>query len=226
MGEAISTARDLVIQGSEKENAVKLEQLKMLEQMANDRLETARNNFLNGRRGDQEIHAGTVVDFETFISVNVDEKSEMGDQLIETISRFFSGEAIGAIKNALTTAANVVLGSKAIGKSEQNQMMVLWDNNALIRVDVYHFKYRFSSEEVMSAANNVYASLAMKRVINLSEVRTPVLVYSVTKAATLLDKEQTQLDELVAKVKKLTLEMKKLQEIDHKMKEDESKNEE
>lgn len=37
---------------------------------------------------------GTVVKLETFISVSVDEKSEMGGQLMGTITHFFSGEAI------------------------------------------------------------------------------------------------------------------------------------
>lgn len=100
-------------------------------------------------------------------------------------------------------------------------MMVLWDNNALIRVDVYHFKYQFSSKEVMSAADNVYASLAMKRVVNTAHVPTQVLVYSITKAATSLGKGQLELDELVDRVKQLSSKVKELKAIDHKQ-EDES----
>ena len=62
-------------------------------------------------------------------------------------------------------------------------MFVYWEHNALVQLDVYHWKYEFSSSEIMNCVEPVYAVLAMKHVVDITMVRSSVLVYSISRAA-------------------------------------------
>ena len=181
MGAAISTVRSQIT--DDANDVVARERLNVLVKLAKEHLKVVEQDILNGRHGDQQIHAGTVIELERYYAVNTEEKSELGEEAGQLIESFVSGEIVEGVKSVLTRGANILFGSKLAGESEYSQMLVFWEHNTLIRLDVYHWKYQFSSSEIMQCVESVYAALAMKRVVDIGKVRSPVLVYSISRAA-------------------------------------------
>ena len=62
MGNPISSLREQVNQ-AEAEKVKQQERLNVLEKMVENHLEGAKASILNGERGNQEIHTGTIVEF-------------------------------------------------------------------------------------------------------------------------------------------------------------------
>ena len=197
MGQPLSVVRDAV--KDEKEKIVALEQLKMLVTLAKSRLRAIEHEVLNGRRGDQQIHAGTVIEMERYMSVNTTEYSDIGEEAGNMIQSFVDGKIMEGVKALLVKGANVIFGNKTAGETENSQMLILWEHGALIRMDVYHWKYQFSSNSIMKCTDSIYAAFAMKRVVKIGEVRTPVLVYCITCAAKIVGKNEEDAEEYAKK---------------------------
>ena len=208
MGAAIGTIRSQ-IKGDEKEKTVALERLKMLVKMAKEHLMIVEQNVLSGRQGDQQIRAGTVVELERYYSVDAKENSEIGPEAGKMIESFVSGEIMDGVKTILTRGANILFGSKSAGESEYSQMLILWEYDTLVRIDVYHWKYQFTSSEVMNCVESIYAAFAMKRVVDVAKVRSAVLVYSISRAADSYE-EDIDVKKIIDKALKLHTEAKKL----------------
>ena len=96
----------------------------MLVALAKEHLRVVEHDVLNGRHGDQQIHAGTVVELERYFSVDVKEDSEIGEEAGKLIETFVSGEIVNGVKAILTRGAKIVFGSKSAGESEHSQMLV------------------------------------------------------------------------------------------------------
>ena len=166
-------------------------------------------NILNGKQGDQQIHAGTVVELERYYSVDAKENSEIGEEAGKMIESFVSNEIMEGVKTILTRGANILFGSKSAGESEYSQMLILWEYNTLVRIDVYHWKYQFTSNEIMNSVESIYAAFAMKRVVDVAKVRSAVLVYSISRAADTYE-EDVDVKEIVDKALELHKEAKKI----------------
>ena len=134
MGAAIGTIRSQ-IKGDEKEKTVALERLKMLVKMAKEHLKLVEQDVLTGRQGDQQIRAGTVVELERYYSVDAKENSEIGEEARKMIESSVSGEVMEGVKT-------ILFGSKSAGESEYSQMLILWEYDTLVRIDIYHWKYQ------------------------------------------------------------------------------------
>ena len=197
MGQALSVVQDAV--KDEKEKIVALEQLKVLVTLAKSRLQAIENEVLNGRRGDQQIHAGTVIEMERYMSVNTTEHSDIGVEAGNMIKSFVDGKILEGVQALLVKGANVIFGNKTAGETEHSQMLILWEHGALIRMDVYHWKYQFSSNSIMKCTDSIYAAFAMKRVVKIGEVRTPVLVYCITRAAKIVGENEENAEEYARK---------------------------
>ena len=208
MGAAIGTIRSQ-IKGDEKEKTVALERLKMLVKMAKEHLMIVEQNVLSGRQGDQQIRAGTVVELERYYSVDAKENSEIGPEAGKMIESFVSGEIMDGVKTILIRGANILFGSKSAGESEYSQMLILWEYDTLVRIDVYHWKYQFTSSEVMNCVESIYAAFAMKRVVDVAKVRSAVLVYSISRAADSYE-EDIDVKEIITKALELHKEAKKI----------------
>ena len=207
MGAALSTVRGQL--KDDKDSAMLLERLNMLVKMAKEHLMLAEQDILNGRKGDQQIHAGTVVELERFYCVNAHEDSDIGNEAGEMLEAFVSGEIVKGVKTILTRGANLLFGNKSVGESEYSQMLVLWEHNTLIRMDVYHWKYEFSSSEVMKCVQSVYGALAMKRIVDIQKVHSAVLVHSISRAAEAYDKD-VDIKSITDKVTDLHKQAKKM----------------
>ena len=91
-----------------------------------------------------------MIELERYFSVNAPEDSEIGEEAGKMIDAFCSDEVRKGMKTILTQGANILFGNRSVGESEHAQMFVYWEHNALVRLDMYHWKYEFSSSEIMN----------------------------------------------------------------------------
>jgi len=183
MGNPISTVRTTLaanLEHQKEEKQAKEEQLHLLERMIQGRLEDEKNNILNGEKRDQEIDSGTIVALDQQIRI-IDSSKPQGAE--DAIGDFFSGEELGGIKALLDTAINTVLGNSSIGEYETKQMFIVWSDNALIRCDIYFYRWTFTSKSVVTMAEAVSGILLVKRVVDLTKTDPQVLTYAITSQA-------------------------------------------
>ena len=113
MGNPISSLRQKVDQANAEEEKEQ-ERLNVLEKMVENHLENAKASILNGERGDQEIHTGTVVEF--IKQVNIKLSSKPSDALDKIIKDFFGGDILGGFEELVQVAVQSVLGNSSIIK--------------------------------------------------------------------------------------------------------------
>ena len=95
MGNPISSLREQLNQ-EKKEEAQMQERLNVLEKMITFHLENAKNEMLHGDGGDEEIHAGTVVEFSRQISITMTNKTS--PKLQDVIGDFLMANYQKALK--------------------------------------------------------------------------------------------------------------------------------
>ncbi len=161
-----------------KQDAHAKEMLAMLEKMAQAQVASKVDEILHGRSGDEEIHKGLVVAKHQQIFVDASSDSDKASSAIE---HFFSGDFLDGAKELILGGVNALLGNFSIGENESEDMLILWENNALLRVDVYYWKWNFSSEGIVKVAQNVFAVYCVKRVINPEQVDPSVLIYVISR---------------------------------------------
>jgi hypothetical protein len=202
MGTALSVLREQ----EAKQEAQAKEQLAMLEKMAQAQLASKVDEILHGRSDDEEIHKGLVVAKHQQIFVNASSKS---DKAHKAIDDFFSGDLLNGAKELILGGVDELLGNYSVGENESEDMLILWENNALLRVDVYYWKWNFSSEGVVKVAQNVFAVYCVKRVINPEQVDPNVLIYAISRMCA---KNKMKADEALDYVKKIMEKLKEVKE--------------
>ncbi len=174
MGQTLTSLRD-------PEAAQKLEskeKIAVLEKLANAQLLSKKDLILHGMSDDEEIHAGKVVTSTKQIFVDASAKPKA---IEGAISNFFDGEMKDGVMKLIVAGVNELLGNFSIGESEVQDMLIVWENNSLLRVDIYYWKWNFSSKGVMSVAQNIFAVYCVKRVINPFEVDPDVLIWAISR---------------------------------------------
>ena len=154
------------------------EKLAMLEKMAQAQLAGKAQTILHGSSDDGEIHKGTVVDKHQQIYVDASSNPEHVDSAIRD---FFDGDLAGGVKKLILAGVDELLGNFSTGENETEDMLILWESNSLLRVDVYYWKWNFSMKGVVDVAQNVFAMYCVKRVINPSKVDPSVLVWAISR---------------------------------------------
>ena len=181
------------------------EKLAMLEKMAHAQLASKVNTILHGSSDDEEIHKGKVV--AKYQQIYCDASSKPG-QVDSAIGDFFEGDLLDGAKKLVLAGVDELLGNTSVGENEAEDMLILWESNALLRVDVYYWKWNFSSKGVIDVAQNIFAMYCVKRVINPSEVDPNVLVWAITRMCL---KKGMENDEALDYIEKI---MEKLREVE------------
>ena len=182
------------------------EKLAMLEKMAHAQLESKVDTILHGKSDDEEIHKGKVVAKHQQIYCDASSKP---DQVENAIKDFFDGDLLEGAKNLILAGIDELLGNTSIGENESEDMIILWENNALLRVDVYYWKWNFSQKGVVDVAENVLAMYCAKRVINPVEVDPNVLVWAITRMCV---KKGMNNDEALDYIKSIMEKLKEVKE--------------
>jgi len=202
MGQTMSELR---AQDAAQEQKAK-EQLAMLEKMALAQLESKKEIILHGSTDDEEIHKGKVVARHQQVRVDASSKPE---QVESAIKDFFDGDLLDGAKALILAGADELLGNFSVGENETEDMLILWESNALLRVDVYYWKWNFSSKGVVDVAQNVFAMYCVKRVINPAEVEPNILIWAITRMC--VKKGQTN-EEALDYVKQIMEKIKEVKE--------------
>ena len=61
-------------------------------------------------------------------------------------------------------------------------MVVVWDNNALLRVDYYLWRYNFSTKKIVEHIDSIFAYVVIKRVVDVAAVSPEVISYAISHA--------------------------------------------
>eukprot|EP00731_Ephydatia_muelleri_P038189 Em0675g2a len=176
MGNVIGDARK-VVQAAQEGKEASEERLKLLEKMVTDHLTLQKQHILNGERNDQEIHEGTMV--REYQQMYVTDSRKLSNEIEKTVDSLFSGDFLDALKNAATVALNEICGNTSIGEYEQSEMFIVWQNHALLRLDIYLYRWNFSSKGVITEAEGVLGVLMVQRVMNIAKVDPQVITWAI-----------------------------------------------
>ena len=210
MGSMLSTVRDqLDLSGEEKSKME--EQLNILEKMVISQLKEKRTQIIAGQRHDQEIHVGTIVHEHREVFIQLEQNADktitgVGDAL----KSFVHGDFIDGLEEIVKVGAGIVLGNTSMGEHETSDMLIVWTNNSLLRVDVYYYRWNFSSHDIINNTQGVLGVLAVKRVIDLTETDPQVLVWAISRLAARTD-EPDRASKLIDEAVKIMQKVKLMQ---------------
>ena len=210
MGTITSKIRDAVDQ-SEEEKSKMQQGLSILEKMVNYHLDAAKESMLSGKRNDQQIRSGTVVEFIKQVNINyykgADDPYKTPDEEQQSLSRSindFLGEKYkDGFKKLVLASVRTVLGNATIGEHEGTSMFIVWNDNALLRLDAYYYRWNFSSREIIQNVDGVSGVLVMKRVINLTQTDPQVLTWAISSQAADDSEATKMIDEAVYIIRKV-----------------------
>ena len=231
---------------SDKERKKMEQRLSILEKMVNQHLETAKEVMLNGDRNDQQIHTGKVVELTKQVYVSYykggaedtsktsdDDKKSLSDDAKDTsktsadhkgsalsdgIREFFDGQYRGGFIKIVEAAVSTVLGNATMGEHEGTSMFIVWNNDALLRLDAYYYRWNFYSREVIQNVEGVQGVIVMKRVIDLTKVDPQVLTWAISSQTANENEANALMDEAIrtiTRVSKLQKAVKSIEVDEH-----------
>ena len=211
MGNPVSKVREGIREALsnqyDQERIKQEERLNLLETMITSRLELAKQNILNGDRNDQQIHAGTVVEYTR--QVNIAMKNGTDTDLLDAITDFITDtgdSARNGFAKIIQVGVAAVLGNSSMGQHEGTNMFIMWTDNALLRLDAYFYRWNFTSRNVITDVEGASGVIMMKRVIDLTKTDPQVLTWAISRQANLLGKKKEtsqMIDEAIAILKKV-----------------------
>ena len=210
MGNPLSKVRE-AIKETEQDRQQKMERLQILEKMVNGHLKEKKSLILNGQRGDQEIHIGTIV--KEFMDVAISIKSAP-TKIDEVVDSFFSGNFLEGAKNLVKLAVSAIAENITIGEHEQSTFLITWENNALIRSDLFIYRWNFSASGVIDDYESVSGILLMKRVVDILHVDIQVLTWAISSTKDDPTEQQKQITtamDMITKVAKLKKDISKVE---------------
>ena len=115
--------------------------------------------------------------------------------------------------NLVLNGVKEFLGNYAIGKSELQNMVIMWANNILLRVDLYYWKWSFTQSGVFHCIKkNTLAVYCVKPVIGISDVQPSVVIWAISNIYArrgLGDKEALEYaEDILKKIEQLKREIK------------------
>ena len=183
----MSELREEAEKEQEEQKMKMTERLQILEKMIEGRLENQKNIMIAGERQDQEIHSGTIVDL--YKQVNIKLSSKPSSDIGAAIHDFFSGNFLSGLEDLAGLAVNAVLGNESMGEYETSNMFIVWSNNALLRYDVYCYRWNFAAKGVIEDTEGVVGVLMIQRVVDLTKTDPQVLTWAISRQASILGDE-------------------------------------
>ena len=188
------------------------ERLTFLQIMANTTLEAKTNDILRGQEGDLKIHGGTIVEVHKRVEIKHEASAKSLNEAVDAVmddglKGVFSDRVKGSIGGMVKTAIATFFCNDSIGEVQHDDMIVVWDNNALLRVDYFLWRYNFSTKKIVEHIDSVFAYVVIKRVIDVASVSPEVISYAISYAFSEDDpkilKEIESVSKIVEKIKKM-----------------------
>lgn len=182
MGNPISKVREEAKKADEQQKEIMKEHLQQLEALVKERLGVAYTKILQGNKGDEEIHSGTVVSLHQ--QINITQKSKESQQLKDAIGDFFSGDFMGGLEKIVQVGAETILGNDSMGQCETSDMFIVFSENALLRCDAYYYRWNFSAKGVIDIYEGALGVLLVKRVVDVTKTDPQVVTWAISELAT------------------------------------------
>ncbi|KAI0193880.1 hypothetical protein F4808DRAFT_441727 [Astrocystis sublimbata] len=187
MGAAISTVIHQLLEATDADASIKREQLELMLKLADARLDTFQaeleKTFLD--RESASVPGRRALRFERH--VNVDAESTPGKGVEDAIDAFLGtgtkGAALDGFKAVVKTGLSAILGDASAGESYDKKFFVCVKHNAIIRVDMYTYKYTFASQGVVDVHKNILAYILCISVVDHKDVTQDELTYLASEFA-------------------------------------------
>ena len=101
-------------------------------------------------------------------------------------------------------------------------MLITWGDNALLRCDVYCYRWNFSSEGVIEKVDGAIGILLLQRVVDMTKADPQVLTWAISRQAGAQGKEDeadAMIDHATVMINKIAHFQKELKEINAGMEE-------
>ena len=129
MGQTVTKIRDEAEYANEIERRKMEERLRIMGKMVQSHLDSEELQIMQGLRGDQQIHSGTVV--QLFKQVNLKKENKDSDNLEEAVDDFLGGSFLKGFGKLIIGGVRAVLGNTTMGEYATNSMFIVWMSNAL-----------------------------------------------------------------------------------------------
>ena len=109
--------------------------------MVNFLLDKQLERVLQGKRNDQEIDTGTIVELQNksgFVGKKTQKKLKMRLKLQLAIS--LKDSLLKGLGSIVKFSCNAVVANTSIGEYETTDMFIIWSNNALLRCDAFYYR--------------------------------------------------------------------------------------
>ncbi|KAI9784245.1 MAG: hypothetical protein M1816_000917 [Peltula sp. TS41687] len=191
MGAAASAIANTLNHSDADEAKVK-EQLELMMKLADARLDTFEGE-LNRMFLDHESAMKTSVPGKRALRferhVQVDTETTPGEGVGKAVEAFFGAGETGSkgvlegFKNVVKTGLSTILGDTSAGESYDKKFFVCVKHNAIIRVDMYTYKYNFGTQGVVSTHKNILAYILCISVVDHRDVTVDELIYLASEFA-------------------------------------------
>ena len=216
MGQTVTKIRDEAEYANEIERRKMEERLRIIEKMVQSHLDSEELQIMQGLRGDQQIHSGTVV--QLFKEVNLKMENKDSDNLEEAVDDFLGGSFLKGFGKLIIGGVRAVLGNTTMGEYATNSMFIVWTSNALLRCDTYCYRWNFHSKGVIEKVEGAVGILMIQRVIDITKTDPQVLTWAITRQARLLgpgEDANRMIDEALEVIKKVAIFQKEVSKIEH-----------
>ena len=210
-------AKNILSSDEDDEKVAELrERLTFLQTMANTTLDAKTDDILRGQEGDLKIHGGTIVEVHKRVEIKHEDSAKTLDEVVDAtmddgLRGVFSDRVKGAIGGIVKTAIATFFCNDSVGEVKQEDMVVVWDNNALLRVDYFLWRYNFSTKKIVEHVDSVFAYAVIKRVIDVRTVSPEVISYAISHANEEVDtkailREIDSVAKIVERIKRMQAE--------------------
>ena len=165
------------------------ERLSFLQRMAYTILDAKTNEILHSQEGDLKVKLGTIVDIHKRVEFEHSDSPKTFEAAVDSVmtdslNGVFSDRVKSSIRGVVKTATNTFLSNDSVGEVKYEDIIVVWDNYALLLVDFFVWRYNFSTSNILQHVDAVYAYVIIKRVIDISKVSQELATYSTSNDCT------------------------------------------
>lgn len=172
--------------GSDKELSEKKEQFKFLQTMGEtkcDQFKAELEKNALGERKQTEIGGGRYVQY--YQECHIDLHSGANDSIDEALNSFFKGKE--GLKDGfhalISTAIDSLINETVMGETTRDMFFVYPENNAIVRLDVKAYVYKFTKKGLIADCENLFCYTMGKSIIDYTTLNISELLYFLSDMA-------------------------------------------
>lgn len=172
--------------GSDETLSEKKEQFKFLQTMGEtkcDQFKAELEKNALGERKQTEIGGGRYVKY--YQECHIDLHSGANDSIDEALNSFFKGKE--GLKDGfhalISTAIDSLINETVMGETTRDMFFVYPENNAIVRLDVKAYVYKFTKKGLIADCENLFCYTMGKSIIDYNTLNISELLYFLSDMA-------------------------------------------